>query len=74
MTNKAANNKATTLTPQPSVETPDGTIPSKELCKGALLPSGYDWNNQKPLWVTEAKRRGLDVAMCNIVEPANTGS
>jgi len=29
------------------------------------LPSGYDWNSQKPLWVTEAKRRGLDVAMCN---------
>ena len=65
MTNKGPNNNATTLTPQPSVETPDGTTPSKELCKGALLPSGYDWNSQKPLWVTEAKRRGLDVAMCN---------
>jgi len=65
MTNKGPNNNATTLTPQPSVETPDGTTPSKELCKAALLPSGYDWNSQKPLWVTEAKRCGLDVAMCN---------
>jgi len=46
-------------------ETPDGTTPRKELCKGALLPSGYDWNNKKPLWVKEAKRRGLDVGMCN---------
>ena len=48
-----------------STETPDGTTPSKELCNTALLASGYGWNNKKPLWVTEAKRRGFDIDMCN---------
>ena len=67
ISNKAANKNATTVTPKPSVEAPDGTTPSKELCTGAVLPSGYDWNNKKPLWVSEAKRRGLNVTMCSIL-------
>ena len=46
-------------------ERPDGTTPSQELCNTALLASGYGWNNKKPLWVTEAKRRGFDTDMCN---------
>ena len=52
-------------TPQITTESPDGKTPSQELCNNALLASGYGWNNKKPLWVTEAKRRGFDTDMCN---------
>ena len=52
-------------TPQITTESPDGKTPSQELCNTALLASGYGWNNKKPLWVTEAKRRGFDTDMCN---------
>ena len=43
---------------------PDGTIATAEVCKYAISDSG--WNQNSPLWVEEAKRRGLSVEMCKL--------
>ena len=43
---------------------PDGTIATAEVCMYATSDSG--WNQNSPLWVEEAKRRGLSAEMCKL--------
>ncbi|MBE58587.1 MAG: hypothetical protein CMD66_04160 [Gammaproteobacteria bacterium] len=37
-------------------------VPTKEVCKYAIRKN--DWNKKEPLWVEEAKSRGLSIAFC----------
>lgn len=39
-----------------------GGVPTKRVCSHAIQAD--DWNKNEPLWVEEAKRRGLSVAFC----------
>mgnify|MGYP001302072593 CR=1 FL=1 len=39
-----------------------GQVPTTEVCKYAVREN--DWNKNEPLWVEEAKRRGLSAAFC----------
>ena len=49
---------------QVNTNRPDGTTSSSEVCTYAVYDSS--WNQNSPLWVEEAKRRGLSVEMCKL--------
>ena len=57
---KEISNKAINRNMSPNKDTSN-----MNLCKTALLKSGYDWNTKKPQWVQEAQKRGFSVKDCN---------